>query len=183
MKHILTTSLLAILFAACNQDAASSNELTRDYFFNLADYFESEIQRLEKATFPMSKVLSINGLSEEVPTDTLNFSKELAIFKKSDINRIAWIDKYKGDTLRNNNGELERIIYSAIRKDLRTQKIVIDFEAGVPAKIVIRNETDSPALSARQMLVYQPDSGFSIDQEQKVKAMERKFLKIEVNYQ
>lgn len=183
MKQLLAVTLLAMLLAACNQINNADDQLERDYFFNLEDYFESEIKRLDQRKVPVTKVLSINGLSEEVPTDTLDFSKELSIFKKSDINRVAWIDKYEGDTMLTNDGEVSRIIYSAIRKDLRTQKIVIDFAEGAPSKIVIRNETDSPALTARQILIYQPDNGFSIAQEQKVRAMDKKFLKIEVNYQ
>ncbi|HKK74378.1 MAG TPA: hypothetical protein VJ953_04830 [Saprospiraceae bacterium] len=183
MKQLLAVMLLAVLLVACNQSDNTGTELEQDYFFNLEDYFESEIERLDQTEAPVTKVLSINGLSEEVPTDTLNFSKELSIFKKSDINRTAWIDKYKGDTTRTASGDIQRIIYSAIRKDLRTRKIVIDFEGGEPSKIAIRNETDSPALTARQMLIYQPDNGFSISQEQKVRALEKKFLKIEVKYQ
>ena len=183
MKHVLSILLLATFLVACNTSDNANQELEQDYFFNLEDYFETEIQRLDRADAPVTKILSINGLSEEVPTDTLRFSKELSIFKKSDINRLAWIDKYEGDTTRTVNGEIKRIIYSAIRKDLRTQKIVIDFEQGEPSKIAIRNETDSPALTARQMLIYQPDSGFSISQEQQVRALEKKFLKIEVKYQ
>lgn len=183
MKQLITAILLGTLLAACNQSDNANNELERDYFYNLEDYFESEIKRLDRSEAPVTKVLSINGLSEEVPTDTLDFSKELSIFKKSDINRMAWIDKYEGDTTRTDAGEIKRIIYSAIRKDLRTRKIVIDFEEGAPTKIAIRNETDSPALTAKQMLIYQPDSGFSISQEQKVRALEKKFLKIEVKYQ
>jgi hypothetical protein len=183
MKNFLVAILLASSFWACNRGEDTVGQLDKDYFFNLDSYFTEEIQRLEKDEVAVKKVLSINGLSEEVPTDTLNFSKELSIFKKSDINRVAWIDKYKSDTTRTADGVLNRIIYSAIRKDLRTRKIVIDFDEGQPSKIVIRNATDSPALKASQMLVYTPDGGFTIEQEQKVRAMEKKFLKVEVSYQ
>lgn len=183
MKKFLIASLIAATFWSCNKVEDASGPLDKDHFFNLDSYFEGEIQRLENDQVEVKKVLSINGLSEEVPTDTLDFSKELSIFKKSDINRVAWIDKYKGDTTRTADGEISRIIYSAIRKDLRTRKMVIDFENGEPSKIAIRNETDSPVLKASQMLVYAPDSGFSISQEQKVRAMDKKFLKIEVSYQ
>lgn len=179
---IALLSILALLYS-CNKADTSDNGVTeQDYFFNLRDYMEAEIARLEKDRPKVKKVIAINENSEEVPTDTINYAKELAIFKNSDINRVAWIGKYDGDTVLT-NGVIEKITYKARQKKLRTRFMIIDFAKGVPTRIKIQNQTDSPVLKATQDLVYDPQDGFAIIQEQKVRALDKKFLKIEVNYQ
>lgn len=182
LKLLMGLLVTATLLYSCNQADVTDNGLTEeDYFFNLRDYMEQEIARLEKDRPKVKKVIAINENSEEVPTDTIDYAKELAIFKNSDINRVAWIDKYDGDTLRT-NGVIDKITYKARQKKLRTRYIVIDFDKGEPTRIKIQNQTDSPVLKAKQDLVYDPQDGFAIIQEQKVRALDKKFLKIEVEY-
>ncbi|MEM6378680.1 MAG: hypothetical protein AAF705_10710, partial [Bacteroidota bacterium] len=126
----LFIGLLAIttLLYSCNSADSPDNGLTEeDYFFNLRNYMEQEIARLEKDRPKVKKVIAINENSEEVPTDTINYAKELDIFKKSDINRVAWIGKYDGDTLLT-NGVIDKITYKARQKKLRTRFMIIDFE-------------------------------------------------------
>ena len=88
-----------ILLAACQEVAIpieQSNEPA--IFFDLKAFFQKEKVRLKKLN-AFKKTVSINGVSEEKALTTLDFDNELSIFIASDINRPAWSDKYKVDSL------------------------------------------------------------------------------------
>jgi hypothetical protein len=74
------------------------------------------------------------------------------------------------------------VVYSALDEDLKTRKIEIDLAGGLPTQIRIQNRMESMILKARQDMVYEPNSGFTIEQEQKVRLLPKKYIKVSVQF-
>lgn len=143
---------------------------------------ESEIDRLQSQKPSVSKVLEINDKREEISADSIDYAQELSIFSKADINKVSWIEKYAADTTME-SGQMRKVVYTALDEDLKTRKIEIDLSSGSPQEIRIQNRMRSPILKAWQRMVYRPGRGFEIEQEQKVRLLANKRMKVSVQFQ
>lgn len=175
--------LILSTITACSSTGGSSTKNEEKFFFDLSAYFETEIQRLESSGMRVSKQLRLNDQRESMDPDSLNFARELMLFVQSDINKTSWQDKYQADTTYSTEKDIQKIVYLAKTKDLRTQKVEIDWKAGQPSKISIDNVIQSPVLESEQLLVYEPATGYSIRQTQKMRMMKPNVLEVEVDFQ
>lgn len=162
----------------------NSNEIAQPNvqpFFDLASYFQNEVDRLKDLN-RIEKTTLVNGEEETKIIDSLNIEKELAIFSKADINRTAWLDKYKVDSLLNNNNELIQLKYSALDEKLKTKTVVIDFKNDAVHSISIENITKSFISDTNQISKYFPATGFQIERNQKIPFIESQQFIIEVKF-
>ncbi len=151
-------------------------------YFEIEGYFEKEKQRLSTQTV-FSKTVTMNGEMEESQLNEIDLENDLKVFIKSDINRPAWSDKYEIDSTFNQNQVLSKISYQANDIKLLTKSIVVDFERGEVVKVFIKNGTKSAIAQTRQLLTYQPNSGYSIESVQDVATMDESIFRIEVEFQ
>ena len=147
-------------------------------FFDLKNFFNEEIKNLSKIR-QVKKSVAINGVVEELIRDSLNFEEELSVFLSSDINRIAWIDKYSVDSI-NTNGELQSITYSALDEKLKTQSLIINYKNNKVDQISIKNIRSSLVSSSNQELEYSVGKGYSIISRQNTTMTDERLLKVTV---
>lgn len=150
-------------------------------FFDLKAYFESETQRLANGN-KAKKIVAVGDKKEEQVLDSINYRQELGIFSASDINRPAWSDKYKTDSIFNDEKELVRLDYTAANEKLKTRKISIGFERQTVASVFIENNTASAIASSRQLLTYRPTVGYTIESHQDAALTDDQFFSIEVQF-
>ncbi len=150
-------------------------------FFDLKDFFQKEKARLEKIN-SFKKTVSINGISEEKEVATLNFDNELSIFIASDINRPAWSDKYKVDSIFTAQKKLSQITYSVLDESLKTKKITIDFQDNIAVNIEIEKATDNAVAQSKQVLFYTVGKGYSIQSKQALSLSDTKTILVQVDY-
>ena len=150
-------------------------------FFDLKNYFNDEIKNLSQIK-QAKKSVSINGVEEELIKDSLNFEEELSVFLSSDINRIAWIDKYKVDSLKI-NGQLQSITYSALDEKLKTQSLIISYKNEGVDNISIKNNRSSLVSNSIQELEYRVGKGYSILSRQNTTMTNERLLKVKVQFQ
>ncbi|MFQ5446281.1 MAG: hypothetical protein ACE5FF_05050, partial [Saprospiraceae bacterium] len=105
---------------------------------------------------------------EELVLDDIDFEQELKPFSEADINRPAWTDKYTIDSLFDESNALTKLTYTAIDPKLKTKRVEIDFESNSVSKVFIENSTASAVAKTRQLLTYEPGTGYSIQSTQKV---------------
>jgi len=171
---------LCLLVSAC-QPTSDSAILLESRFFDLKGYFEQEIQRLGEKGKAQKQVM-VDGKKEERGVDSVDFRKELNVFASSDINRPAWSDAYKVDSVFNKSGEVLRLGISALDKNLKAQQITIDYFDRNVSKIFIENVSKNPITTAIQRLTYMPSAGYIIESHQDIHVGGEHDFKVEVHF-
>ena len=150
-------------------------------FFDLKSYFESQREILSgKKNFYKATV--INDARTEKKLDTLDFAAELKVFEESDINKIAWIDKYRVDSIFNDKGELVNLLYQANNEKLRTRSLKISFEKNQIDTIDIYNNASGSVAKLEQRLRFIPSFGYTIKSTQKTTLSDEQVVVVEVQF-
>lgn len=150
-------------------------------FFDLKNYIDQEIKRLEKEQPKVDKTVAINDQIEKKQLSGLNYQRELDIFAQADINRQDWVDKYRADSTFYNS-QLTEIQYIALHEDLRTRLIKVNFQQGKVAKIYIENGGKNMAAGSQQQLTYEPENGYHIESLQHIALAKDKRFRIDVKF-
>ncbi len=174
--------MICSVFSCSSQEHQTSQ--LKDHqavFFDLDAYFDSEMKRLSGSDLALTKVANLNGKEEKIAPQILDYQEELKVFRQSDINRLSWLDKYQSDTL-SEAGKITKIVYTALEDKLKTKKIEILYDKDAVSSIAIENSSSSLVASGRQKLMYQPQSGYSIDNEQKILFGNKRHLHVAVSF-
>lgn len=182
MKKWIILLVSSWLLAACQSGAPEINPDDQpDPYFDLKGYFEKETARLNREQPRLRKQVSINEETEEKMLDSLDYEQELSVFINSDINRPAWFDKYRIDSLRD-GARLQTLSYQALDKDLRVRSIRIRFTGDEVSEIIIDKETENIVAGSGQHLEYRPDQGYQISSRQKTAVSKKQELNISVRF-
>jgi hypothetical protein len=172
--------LLALLLASCHPGSAI---VERPPFFSLQDFIAQEVQRLDSLQPTVRKSITFNGERETHTIDTLAFANELSVFQRADINRPAWLDKYRVDSLRE-DGRLQRITYTALDEDLKTQELKVEWHGPDHIdRIEVITQSATVLSKGRQILVYEPGKGYRIETHQESRAAAPVDILIEASFQ
>lgn len=160
-KVFLLSSIL--LCISCQKNSTTDdNTNSPEYFFNLKAFIDSEISRLSSLQPKVEKRIVLKGQSEVQQFDSLQYDQELALFANADINKVAWVDKYQGDTIFA-NGHLEKIAYTAKDSDLRTQTLEIAFDQNQQvSQVYIVASNESMVANVRKEMYYWPEKGYRL---------------------
>ncbi len=150
-------------------------------FFDLAGYFQSQIDQLQAEQPRVEKRIVLDGEEEGKTVEQLNYEKELQVFLKADINRPAWQDQYAIDSVMV-NGQLGQLRYIAQDEDLKTRRLIITFEGEEVSKVEIDNYTTSAIANLDQNLTYDPLIGYTIHSKENVQLANAQDLLVEVRF-
>jgi hypothetical protein len=159
-----------LLLASCNP-VAESETVAEKPFFDLKGFLETEIEKHNGKT--VEKTVIVDDQTETQTLENFDFKSALAAFIECDINKPSFFDKY--DTT------AEPHTHTARAKDLKVQtmRIVRNADNSV-AKIEIEQLSDTPIYTADKLLVYEPDKGFFIKNNQKMPFADKKYYEIKV---
>lgn len=152
---------------ACqNTNTTSSRKAA---FFDLDQFFKNQISVLNKQKHQLEKKITLNGVvsQKKMAASAIDYEKELNPFIVSNINKTAWLDSYKVDTVWKDQ-KIMGLNYEALADKLRTQKVNILFSDEAVAEIKILNQSNSMLASSKQELTYRPKKGYFINSIQKV---------------
>lgn len=150
-------------------------------FFDLEAFFQKEVDRMGGQT--VERKILLKGQMDVQKLSNWDAAVELEGFKELNINRPAWRDQYRVDSLRGENGWLEGLRYLAIDSSLRIQEIDIDFaDSGEVAEIRVEKYIKNLVVHFHQKLRYRPGQGYWLWREQKVPLTKQSEMKIEVSY-
>lgn len=168
-KFILLLSY-AVLIVACTKNSTQNDSRIVTYF-DLKTYFENEIQELNQNQKSVKKTVVYNNKKELHRFSNMNWEKELAIFKESDINKAAWKNSYTKDTILKNN--LRTIEYKAKESSLAIRYVSIteDLTNQKLTNITIRSINRNNLYNSFQVLNYKPGISYSIIGNQKVRLL------------
>lgn len=167
---------------SCRQSNSGTGERTPGtsnsaFFFDLAEFFKQEEQRLKGRL--AQKTLVFNQKKEQRPKQILDYATELAVFSNSDINKPSWRDKYRCDTLVQQDSLL-RVRFRALDPQLKTRSIEIEWRAGQVWRIDIHNRLKSIIAQAEERLQYQPAEGYTIRGTQAMRWAKKSSLEVTV---
>jgi ketopantoate reductase len=169
--------------ASCTQGSSNTKKAEVQLpFYDLKTYFKNEIDRLNQSNLQVEKVVKINEESEVQQLNDINYEQELKLFTNSDINRMAWFDKYKIDSIFEDR-QLKALHYTALDEDLKTKSVQINFSKQEIDQVLIENSTESFIASSMQSLAYQPKSGYQIITSQKTKLGKKQAVSIAVAFE
>ncbi len=169
-----------IFLTACSKEPSPANNTsTEQVYFSLKDFFEGEIEKLQSQQIVLHKDAYLNEKVEKKALHEIDWTTEFHSFVNSDINKPAWKDSYRTDSLANKLGQMQ-INYTALNPDLRTQEIVVSFgkDAITPVLIRVVNQSQNPIYDSVERLQYEVGKSYSIENEQKIMWMEGDKFKI-----
>jgi hypothetical protein len=152
--------IFLLIFTSCNQVEEKPSKLA---YIDIKGFFESEAIRLTKNKTLVNKKILQDKTSESKSEISINWQDELILFIASDINKPAWKDSYKiiNDPLKTS--------YHSIDSGLRTKEIQINKDVnGKPTRFYIKNITKNKLYESTEILIYIPDSTYSIEKNQSV---------------
>jgi len=175
---LLTLLAFTLLGSACSE--ATSTKPKKDYFFDIASYINSEVKEIYP-TQKFPKVTNLNGVIDKVEVTGVNLGKELDIFKKASINKAAFVDMYKADTIQR-GGVISQIIHKATSDKANIKSLLVNFEQEHVTKIEIIKVSESAISKLNQKLIYEPLVGYKIESNQEVMLSEPQNIKVEVTF-
>lgn len=132
------------------------------YYFDLQNYFKSEISRLKTKSLTLTKTVYINQPPEKKQIKINNWATELELFTESDINKPAFKNSYSKDS------SATKIVYTAKNEDLKTQRITIYVQNQKPTFINIINQQNNYLFKSLENLKYYPQKAYIINKKQKL---------------
>lgn len=177
MSFLLFVLTLFFLNSCQIENVQSSSQT----FFDMEVFLEKELSELSDLK-SIKKKVTINDKVDEKTLDTFNLNTDLEIFRNSNINKVAWLDKYSIDSLFDNSGVLNELKYIAIDDKLKTRELTVNYSAGKINFISIRNNSKSSVSSIQQNLKYFPKKGYSVESSQEIVLGSNQNLSIEVIY-
>jgi hypothetical protein len=168
----LALVFLALSLAACQQKEISKKQIE---YVDLRGYFNAEANRLNAQKLTFTKTVCINRKKEsKLLNKSIDWEKELSVFKEADINKPAFKGMYQIRTLPN------KTIYTTLSKNASVKRIEIDFgNTKKPIGIRIFQLTKNMIYQSTDTLSYYPDSVYSIHKKQEVRVLGTTFYTID----
>ena len=150
-------------------------------FFDIEQYFDAEIKRLQAQNIGVTKQIKSPTNKEEKTIAAIDWKEELALFPQSAINKPTWSDKYQVDSTI--EGQMLHVEYRALDQSLKTQKIDIDWHKDEIKMILIVNNSNNQIYEGQEILKYTPDQGYSMHKTQDVILLEASDYTIDASFQ
>jgi len=152
-------------------------------FFSLKKFFAGEASRLRRDRYRLNKTVVYESTTEKHIVRVGSWEKELGIFADADINKSAWIDKYRTTSTG------VKTSYLALDSSLKVKSITISrgiknaasADGGVQL-IRINLSTRNFLYNMSEQLSYLPDSGYRVQRMQNIKVLGRKTYDIQAAF-
>lgn len=179
-KIVFWICFVGLFYQSCQPSTSTPAKAIKKPFFDLKTYFEQEKTRLASLS-NFTKTTVVDGKEETKKLPKLNLDNELRIFTETDINRTAWFDKYKIDSVFQ-AGNLTKITYTATDEKLDVRTILIDFDQQKVTKIDIKKSAETALADTQFNLIYEPKTGYSIENTQQLTVGEDKAFLVRVDF-
>jgi hypothetical protein len=170
---ILSTLILLVFLVSCNNSSSVRAENVEKPFFDLKGFFEKEAANQKFKT--IEKTAKIDEKSETKTLTSFDLKTEIKLFTDCDINNPSLFDKYKTDESSEGN-----LTYTALNDDLKVQKIEILKADNLVQKITIYKKVKTQIYNSEKVLTYEPNIGYSIQNNQKTLGSDNKDYGIKV---
>lgn len=161
MRFIPLYLILGFVLTACAENEAPGADTLPPAFFDLAGYMQQQIDSLAKQPMVVDKTIELNGKVESRQMSDVNFANDLRVFREANINKPAWVEKYRADTQRLSGSHLI-ITYTALDSSLQTQSLSVEKDRGQVRRVDIKRRTGTVLSDGRHELWYEPATGYTV---------------------
>ncbi|SFF31323.1 hypothetical protein [Thermoflexibacter ruber] len=84
--------LFFLVIEACSPTASSKENEKR--YFDLASFVQKQVDKLSKQSLLVEKKIYLDGKQQKIFSDSINWAKELALFKEADVNSPSLVGSY-----------------------------------------------------------------------------------------
>ncbi len=131
-------------------------------FFDLKNYFEAIVEFYEENNIKVNKRVSFGTKTEYKEGLELDWQTEFQTFIDSDINRLAWIDKFEVDTIPAADGF--SVLYQNTSPTIPIKQIEVSFSKNEQVKdITIKSQRQSLLYKSKQTLNFKPNVSYSVE--------------------
>jgi hypothetical protein len=192
--RLFSLSILLVFIFSCTQKQEEKKASL------LGDFWKKEIARLNKEKPMITKISTVNGKTDTLRTDSINWENELQIFVKSDLYEkdlalyfvdstivvdTLWVEREEG--LVPETKPRKVIVFTAKNEDQKVMKIAFSFYE--PLTSIEKIETVFLSIKDVQQLYgvnkrifYNVNSHYTIEGFQDVKFLDKIYYKVEVYY-
>ena len=135
-------------------------------YFSIHNFFTEEAQQLTTLKVKLKKVNQLNSNHDSSIISTPDWEKELSLFTDADINKPAWKNSFKIDSVFQDS--ILMINYRTNEKNISIHQVEISCLNNKVQKIHIVKEAVNLVYSESQELWYVAQQGFRINGKQKV---------------
>lgn len=122
LKNYVPFLFFLVSCSACVPTSATKE--TDKKYFDLIAFVDKQISELNTQKMQVRKKILLNNETDEIQTDTLNWEKELALFRESDINSPSFRDSYQIEEDKANRS----VTYTAKESKLKVKEIKLIFD-------------------------------------------------------
>ena len=151
-------------------------------YFDVKEYFEQEIKRLQEENPAIEKLARLNGKKERKKETDVDWERELSIFLEIDITKPAMTGVYEIDSVLLSSGNLQ-ITYATEKPDLSIREVTLVLNAEkVPQLVEARIIGDNFLYTSERRLSYKKDDSYSVQGEQDIVFMDERKFRIDASF-
>lgn len=179
IKRYINIFILIFICTACSSNE-QSDAVQVNHFFDLKGYFQKQMKSNERYT-AIKKTVSVDRKTQTKTLDHIDWKKELNAFASADINKTAWQDKYRIDTMATINAV--NVVYTALDDDLKTRIINIQLDQDTVKYISIEQLGNNMIYNSEKILTYTPKVGYTLENRQKARFLKEHLYEINTEFQ
>lgn len=159
--------------------ACSTPEVNRqEKAFDLPAYFKLETERLQSKQLMVQKTVSVNGKQAVYSSDSVRWEQEFALPASLDLNKPAWIGKYR--TERSTVDGITVLRYIPIVENIPLQLAEVRLDGSGKLVAAEGYRTESSLITETSVhWWYYPDSLYRIQGSERLRGMEENRYSVE----
>lgn len=174
MRNILIVVACIVLWSCSPQNSSSTVE--KD-FFNVEEFYEDYFETNDSVV-QVTKIIESDQNVEEKKLSQYNIKKDLKLLLGCQIDKPALWDKYKVDSVLNENDKIFSKTYTALSEEEKIQEIKIEYKGGNSfsdiACLKCKTRIESRIAKSFKEYEFWVDSLFQIDNREKIIFSEEK---------
>jgi hypothetical protein len=167
MKKYWSLSLTLLILISC-KPKDNKNAKNQVNFFDLKGFLTEQVALDLASIQSLEKSIYVNGVKETKTLGKEFVTGDINGFKEADINKPAWSDKYKVDSLLDGQNHLSETVYTALDTSMRTRELRIVYSNDKVIEIKIEKSNINAAINMNQKMYYTVNKGYSIIHYQKL---------------
>ncbi|MBD1431670.1 hypothetical protein H8B06_02440 [Sphingobacterium sp. DN00404] len=171
-KAVIATAVTALCLS-CTPNPGDGN-VTRETYFDIPDYFKTEIARLMQEKPVVDKTVVKDSLSETKEIQITDWENELSSFVSVDLNKPV----YAGILTKDSTANKIKITSSDPKIDIALVEIEYS-EHGEPTAFRIQRNIQNSLYETHETLHYAKGKGYSLEKQQSVLILGDKYYHIE----
>ena len=165
--------ITVFLLASCNEETI---KVASNKYYDLAAFFRLEAKTLDNLNMKLEKKIVKDSIIEEKSFEKINWLNELSPFIDCDINKPAWINSYRTDTLQTNVGM--KVVYTAIEDKLPVRTIELTINKNKITEITTHKVRHNFYYQSEDLLTYHVQKGYEISGSQNVRLLDKTYYRI-----